>query len=500
MPWSRSAAGAAVEGVGPGVAVHLVGPGLAVALVVAAAAEDEVGVVTGVEVVRAGVAAHAVGRARGVRPVGATAGVDDVHTGAAEDEVGRVTGDRALDRLLAHRVRLHAAGVLGGVAEDRRRSVGAVDAVAAGAADEELGAVAGTRQDADEASRAERVLRGSGIADGRWRGHDVVVARAAVDLVGTQTSGEHVGSGAAEHLGLLRGGRVRRHEVDRVGAVDGVGARPGVDGVAVDAVTVGAVDVVVTGPVAELVDDPVAPGEDLVVRRPALEDVAAGATHEHGVVRTVERLLVRGPAGRAGPDPVGVGQRAVVGGADGVDATVAGQVHRTEARRDLVVAVGAASGVDRGGVDVRHRRVLERPDVERTGQRGVVRLRGVVGSELDRAVCLLDGDRAVTGDRVVAVADRDDVGAGATGHSSCRLTERQVEVGAVEGRDVVGTGAGVDPRVTLARADDVVTAPGEHDGRLGEGAALGVDRGARAAGEADGQVARVARDRRPRRS
>ena len=68
----------------------------------------------------------------------------------------------------------------------------------------------------------------------------------------------------------------------------------------------------------------------------------------------------------------------------------------------------------------------------------------------------------------------------------------EVQVGAVEGRDVVGAGAGVDPRVALARADHVVTGTGEHDGRLGEGAGLGVGLGARAAGEADGQVAGVA--------
>ena len=94
-----------------------------------------------------------------------------------------------------------------------------------------FGAAARTREDADVASLAEGVVDGAGIADRGGGRHDVVVARPAVDLVGAQAAGEDVVRAAAEDRRLLRRGRRRGDEVEAVGAVDGVGAGAGVDGV-----------------------------------------------------------------------------------------------------------------------------------------------------------------------------------------------------------------------------------------------------------------------------
>jgi len=173
-------------------------------------------------VVLARVAADAVGGTSRVDPVAAAAGVHDVDAVATEHEVGCVLGHRRLARLGAHRVGLHVAGVDSGVAEDRRRAVRAVDAVASGAADEQLRAAARTRQDGHVASLAEGVVDRAGGADRGGGRHDVVVTRAAVDAVGAQAAGEDVVRAAAEDRRLLRRGRRRGDEVEAVGAVDGV--------------------------------------------------------------------------------------------------------------------------------------------------------------------------------------------------------------------------------------------------------------------------------------
>ena len=191
-----------------------------------------------------------------------------------------------------------------------------------------FGLLTGTREHSDVARAAEHVRRRAGLADRRRRGHDVVVAGPAVDLVGSLASSEHVVRGAAVDDRLLGRGRRGGDEVAAVGAVDRVRTGAGVDRVGVGRR--------VSRAGVALTEGCVGAGVELVVGRSALHDVAAGTAHEDGALGAVQRLLGRGSTCGAGLDAGRVREGAVVRGADGVRPTVAGQTHLAEAGRDLV--------------------------------------------------------------------------------------------------------------------------------------------------------------------